>query len=247
MINGVKLKQAALEYESVLNDIKRNIKTNIRWYPYGTLNNFIHLEECFNVYPLEKLVSKNIIADIGAADGDLAFFLNHYIGNSVDIIDHGPTNYNGLQGARALVHALGVQASVFVHEIDIDNHFFLPRDGYDLVFFLGILYHLKNPFYVLENLSRKSRHLILSTRVARYTPDGQTIAGKPLVYLLHPTESNNDATNYWIFSEYALERLVGRAGWDILYKTTVGDRISSNPSDPQKDERSFMLLRSRYI
>jgi len=47
------------------------------WYPYGTLNNFHILSQLLtgeNRNFLER-VGDGLIVDIGAADGDLAFFL----------------------------------------------------------------------------------------------------------------------------------------------------------------------------
>jgi len=41
------------------------------------------------------------IADLGGADGDLAFFLET-LGFDLDIIDHAPTNFNHLKGAQLL-------------------------------------------------------------------------------------------------------------------------------------------------
>lgn len=226
--------------------VKNDIAPSFSWYPYGTLNNFVHLKEIFNKYPLKELTRINYIADIGAADGDLAFFIRS-LGFNVDIVDYAPTNYNGLKGARAIIETLQLASYVQVLEMDIDNQFTLPSGKkYDLVFLLGILYHLKNPFYILEKLSQATTHLVLSTRVARYATDGRYISGLPVAYLLDQDESNNDATNYWIFSESALMRIVSRAGWTILYSKTVGDTITSNPFDTNKDERCFMLLRSKH-
>jgi tRNA (mo5U34)-methyltransferase len=245
-MNGEMLRSKALDFGNYLEKVKNDINPPFSWYPYGTLNNFIHLEQCFDKFPLQKLTSVNRVADIGAADGDLAFFMNS-LGYVVDIIDNGPTNYNGLKGVRALTNVLNVGKSISILERDIDSQFTFPTERYDLVFLLGILYHLKNPYYILETISKKSTHLLLSTRVAKYTPDGRNISGAPIAYLLNPDESNNDATNYWIFTESCLERIVKRAGWDILYKNTVGDTTTSNPSDADKDERCFLLLRSTFF
>ena len=242
-MNGEMLRSKAMDFHKYLEIIKNDINPPFPWYPYGTLNNFIHLEQCFNNFPLQKLTSVNRVADIGAADGDLAFFMSS-LGYFVDIIDNEPTNYNGLRGVRALAKALNAEKSVSILKRDIDEQFTLPTERYDLVFLLGILYHLKNPYYILEILSKKSTHLLLSTRVAKYTPDGRNLSGASVAYLLNPDESNNDATNYWIFTESCLERIVKRAGWNILYKNTVGDTSTSNPSDADKDERCFLLLRS---
>jgi tRNA (mo5U34)-methyltransferase len=136
---------------------------------------------------------------------------------------------------------------VGIHEVDLDSQFRLPRERYDLVCLLGILYHLKNPYFVLEQLARRTRYCVLSTRVARQTADGRVrLDGAPLAYLLAPDECNNDATNFWIFSMPGLLRLVDRCGWNVVAQRTVGDTRRSNPSANDHDERAFLLLESRH-
>ena len=245
-LTGDLLLEQSTVFGNKLEGIKKSVPVDFPWYPYHTQSNFIHLRDIFNAHPLESLTEKRRIADIGAADGDLAFFMQS-LGYAVDIIDYGPTNYNTLRGARALIETLRVQESVTVHEMDIDDQLVSPFAGYDLVFLLGILYHLKNPYYVLEKLAKCSKHLVLSTRVARFTPDHRPISGSSVAYLLGPQESNNDATNYWIFSDECLKRITHRTGWDVLFSKTVGDTFTSNPSDPHRDERAFMLLKSRHF
>jgi len=60
---------------------------------------------------LSALAGGAPVADIGAADGDVAFFLES-LGFTVDIIDNGPTNMNGLEGARKVKQALGSNAAL---------------------------------------------------------------------------------------------------------------------------------------
>jgi tRNA (mo5U34)-methyltransferase len=192
---------------------------------------------------LDRLAGGMPVADIGAADGDLAFVLEQACGWTVDIIDTAPTNMNGLQGARALREHLG--SAVEIHDIDLDTQFQLPRDRYGLVIVLGILYHLQNPYYVLRELGRRASHVLLSTRVARFAgPQRTPIADLPVAYLVGPAETNNDATNYWMFSPAGLDRIVERAGWTVLESASAGDVHGSDPSSPEHDERRFMLLRS---
>ncbi|GAA3366723.1 hypothetical protein GCM10020366_71330 [Saccharopolyspora gregorii] len=88
-----------------------------------------------------------------------------------------------------------------VHEIDLDSQFALPAQHYGAVFFLGLLYHLKNPFYVLEALAQRAELCFLSTRVARQAHGRHAAAGAAGGVLLDPAEANDDATNFWIFSE----------------------------------------------
>ncbi len=245
-MNGDMLRAAADDFRVRIEELRASIPRDFEWYPYGSLGNFIHLREIFNEFPLTTLTSSRHIADIGAADGDISFFMAS-MGYDVDVIDFAPTNANGLRGLRALQAAMQLPGKVELLERDIDSQFELPQSRYDLVFFLGILYHLKNPYYILEKLARHARHLLLSTRVMRFAPDERFVGGLPVAYLLDPLESNNDATNYWILTETALRRLADRAGWDVMRLHTVGDVETSNPSAANRDERAFALLKSRYV
>jgi len=216
------------------------------WYPYSTLRNVAVLEELcskarVNLFELCR-GPRGKVADIGAADGDLAFFLEK-LGLSVDAIDNEYTNFNRLEGARTLKKALN--SSVAISSVDLDSQFKLAGQKYDVIFFLGTLYHLKNPFFLLESLARITNYCFLSTRIARQTTDGSPLVSHPIAYLLEPRECNNDDTNFWIFSDQGLKRLIDRTGWDLLSYLTLGDTTRSNPADPERDERAFCLLKKR--
>jgi len=220
-----------------------NPPEDFSWYGYDILGNLVHLDHLLTG-PNREIFSQlgeQRIADIGAADGDLAFMLEN-AGIQSDIIDYGPTNWNGLRGARQL-HSL-LNSKTQIHEMNLDDCFEMPRPRYGMILMLGILYHLKNPFFVLERFARHSNYLMLSTRIARFTPDKTPIQQQAVAYLLTPDECNNDATNYWIFSETGLKRILNRAGWEILDYYSVGDQKSSNPGDPDKDERAFIFARA---
>jgi tRNA (mo5U34)-methyltransferase len=229
-----------------LRDARTAIGDGIAWYPYDILANLIHADAMLSGpnRDLGRLAAGLPVADIGAADGDLAFTVEDQWGWEVDIIDTAPSNMNGLDGARALRDHLG--SKVAIYDIDLDSQFRLPRERYGLIFLLGILYHLQNPFFVLRELASHANHVLLSTKVARFAgPHRTPIADLPVGYLVAPTETNNDPTNYWVLSPAGLERLVDRAGWDVLDKRNVGNTTASDPATPEGDEREFMLLRSR--
>jgi tRNA (mo5U34)-methyltransferase len=231
-----------------LRDAREQIDDEIVWYPYDILANLIHIDTMLSGEnrDLGRLAQGLPVADIGAADGDLAFALEDLAGWQVDILDTPATNMNGLRGAAALRDHLG--SDVRIHDVDLDRQFSLPRDRYGLVFFLGILYHLQNPYYALRELASHASHCLLSTKVARCAGPGRTsIAELPIAYLVGPYETNSDPTNYWILSPTGLERLVERAGWTVLDRLNVGDTIGSDPSTPEHDERMFMLLRSTAV
>ena len=227
-----------------LADARRTIE-GVEFYPYEILANVAHLDSLLEgeQRDLDRLTGGMPVADIGAADGDLAFSLEAVLGWEMDIVDTAATNHNGLRGARALRDALGSSAAI--HDVDLDRDFHFPRERYGLVLMLGILYHLQSPLAVMRALAERSAHCLISTKVARYAgPERAPIADLPVAYLVGPTELNADPTNYWILSQAGLERLLERAGWAIDAKLNVGDTTHSDPVSAEHDERCFMLLRS---
>ncbi len=247
-ITDLRLHGAA--FQLVLDANKKNLADQgIPLYPYGTLSNLEWLDQLLarQSLSLTELLGPGPLADIGAADGDMAFLLDS-LGYEVDIVDYPPTNYNGCRAARAMKLALNARATIL--ETDLDRRFELPRERYSFAFFMGILYHLKNPFGAMEALATHTQRAIVSTRIARYSarPDveGRVELGPlPVAYLLGPTECNNDPTNFWIFSEAGLRRLFDRTGWEVEAWLTAGETVDSDPASQHGDERAFCLLRSR--
>ena len=232
-------------YAEQLTTARAAVHEPIVWYQYDTLSNLVHVDALlYDTYrDLDTLADGLPVADIGAGDGDLAFVLEMAAGWELDIIDTAVSNQNALRGAALLKTAL--RSSAEIHDINLDEQFRLPRDRYGLVFLLGILYHLQNPFYVLRELAHRSRYCILSTRVARLAGANRVEIGRlPVAYLVGPAELNNDPTNFWIFSPVGVERLAERTGWEIVSSLNRGETKTSVPDSNEGDERMFLLLRS---
>jgi tRNA (mo5U34)-methyltransferase len=235
-------------FEKILSGAKSKLPflgTSKFWYPYNTLAS---VREFDSVLTGERrdligLIGDKPFADIGAADGDLAFFIESFGVKNVNIIDHAASNCNALEGAKRLKQFLN--SSVRIHDMDLDAAYSLPEKRFGLVALLGSLYHLKNPFLMLETLGRHADYCLISTRIAAYLPGGRKkIASSPLAYLLDSNECNNDSTNFWVFTEAGLKRLLSRAGWDILDFGTCGSKKSS-PDSMERTQRAFCLVRSR--
>ena len=141
------LRELVLTKEQALWKTKLACRPKPFWYPYATLQNIFVLERLLAGVGLDLLElcrgKYGRVADIGAADGDIAFFLED-LGFSVDVVDNEFTNFNKLDGARILKEALN--SSVTIRSIDLDSRSQLFAERYDAVFLLGILYHLKKPF-----------------------------------------------------------------------------------------------------
>lgn len=250
------LRDRAIAYAATLEAKRRELAKPELWYPYGSIFNFVYIELLLtggNRNLLREIDPKRA-ADIGAADGDVSFFLEQE-GWDMTIIDNPPTNWNGLEGAKLFQEATG--STVRIEEMDLDAQFLLS-ETYQLVFMMGILYHLKNPFYALEQLSKSAKYAILSTRIMRWSgpPEQQNTGGHspgdrqlmehlPVAYLLGPAECNNDSTNYWIFSDAGFRRILDRAQWDIMDYRIFGDVDEADPFSAEHDARAFCLVQSR--
>jgi 2-polyprenyl-3-methyl-5-hydroxy-6-metoxy-1,4-benzoquinol methylase len=216
-----------------MESVKRGID-GVAWYPYCSLANFEHFAPLLGAEAdFAALVGAGPVLDIGCADGDLSFFLEELgVARPIHALDHAGTNHNGLAGIAALQRALG--SAVEIHDLNLDEGFELPARPYSMAFCLGLLYHVKNPFHLLESLSRYARTCLLSTRIMSEAGPARAAA-----YLLDPAELNDDETNFWLFNEAGLRRLVARAGWQL-------ERFYSTGADAQSgDERAFCLLRAR--
>jgi tRNA (mo5U34)-methyltransferase len=214
------------------------------WYPYNTLASVLEFDRVLrgDNRDILKLIDNKPFADIGAADGDLGFFIESYGVKNVHIIDHATSNCNGLEGAQRLRQSL--YSSVAIHDMDLDAAFSFPEKRFGLAALLGTLYHLKNPFLMLETLSRHADFCLISTRIAAYLPGaGRNVRSAPIAYLLDSRECNNDSTNYWVFTEEGLRRLLTRAGWEILDFGVTGCR-KSTPASMEKTQRAFCLVKS---
>lgn len=242
------VKAFAVDFGAELKAVKAQ-GADFPWYLYDTIANVWHIDNLLtgdNRNLFEDIRGKHI-ADIGAADGDFAFLMER-LGCTVDIIDNAPTNMNGLKGAALVKQRLA--SDVSINHVDLDEYFTLPGK-YDFALFMGILYHLQNPYYVMKTLAKNTRRIILSTRVATHPPieyvHGSEDLGfddVPLSYLLDPDESNGDATNYWIFTNAGLKRLFSRTGWKVLDYKVVGCEDRSDPRRDDRDARAFAYLES---
>jgi 2-polyprenyl-3-methyl-5-hydroxy-6-metoxy-1,4-benzoquinol methylase len=239
------LSRRAQCFDGELDGIKASLKSlGIVWYPYRTLTVFSILEQLLTGArrQLIELAAGDPVLDLGCGDGDLSFFFES-LGCQVLAVDNPHTAHNQMRGFMELHSAL--KSSVKFEAVDLDSQFWLPDEVFGLAIFAGVLYHLKNPYYVLEALAHRARYCLLSTRVARQTPQGTPMKEESLAYLLASEESNNDATNYWIFSDTALRRLVDRTGWTVCDFGTFGAIHGSEPARLDRDERAYCLLESR--
>jgi tRNA (mo5U34)-methyltransferase len=162
--------------------------------------------------------------DIGTSDGYFAFELERR-GAAVVAIDFVPETYTGFATARTI---LGSQA-----EYRMDNVYNLTPESYgafDVVLFLGVLYHLRKPLAALDairSVMREGAQLFVGTMlIDEYflLPDGSTTtldAVNPLLkdvplWQFFPGDSlNGDYTNVFAPNRRALEAALAESQFRV--------------------------------
>lgn len=229
-----------------IRSLKTSLSASFDWYPYESLSNLLHISKLLREIDgdLIDYLPNRLLMDIGCGDGEIALYFES-IGFTVDAIDFAPSNHNGLQGARALIDAIG--SRVRLHDVDLDRLADLPVQDAGLALCLGLLYHLKNPYGFMERLAHSCHYCILSTRLLSAHKNAPSFLDRmPIAYLLDASELNSDDSNYWLFTEAGLIRLLNRSGWVVLASSTFESTQGEPDASPcVTDKRVYMLLASK--
>lgn len=82
---------------------------------------------------------------------------------------------------------------------------------FDVVLYLGVLYHMRHPLLALERLVQVTCGVaIIETQAEHFRAAGRLPMGR----FIEGDELNSDPTNWWIFNEAALLSLCRAAGFD---------------------------------
>jgi tRNA (mo5U34)-methyltransferase len=148
------------------------------------------------------------VLDVGCWDGFYSFECEKRGASKVLATDHYVWNAFGKQGfltAREILDA-GVD-----HK-DIDPLDILPETvgTWDIVLFLGVLYHLRDPLSVLERIARVTKHLLVVESHIVNLPMFNNI---PMAAFYENDELNDDPTNWWGPNLKCLTQMVRSAGF----------------------------------
>jgi tRNA (mo5U34)-methyltransferase len=156
------------------------------------------------------------VLDIGAWDGFFSFEAERRGASRVVAADyfswHGPGwgSKAGFELARA---ALGSK----VEDVDIDVMDLAPeRIGqFDVVLFLGVLYHLRHPLLALERIASVTRTLLVLETVVDMVG-----IRRPAAAFYPGRELNDDPTNWWAPNVPALHGMLRSVGFDEVRTVT---------------------------
>jgi len=156
------------------------------------------------------------VLDIGAWDGFFSFEAERRGAARVVSADyyswHGG-GWGSKAGFELARRALGSR----VEDIDIDVMDLSPeRVGtFDVVFFFGVLYHVRHPLLALERVASVTRKLLIVETVVDMIG-----IGRPAVAFYPSRELNNDPTNWWAPNLPALHGMMRDVGFDEVRTVT---------------------------
>jgi tRNA (mo5U34)-methyltransferase len=154
--------------------------------------------------------------DLGTRDGFFAFELERR-GAEVIAVDYMPATESGFAVASALLGSRVTYRQRNLYQLTA-----LELGTFDLVLFLGLLYHLPDPLgalRIVRNLSRQ--RMYLETLALDF---GAETAALPLMRFFAGSSWAGDPTNYWGPNSRCVEDLLREAEFAPTRVVSWGDR-----------------------
>lgn len=169
-------------------------------------------------------LSGKTVLDIGAWDGFFSFEAERRGAAHVVAADYyswhgvGWGTGQGKAGFELARTMLGSQ----VEDVDVDVMDLSPKTvggPFDVVLFLGVLYHLRHPLLALERVASVTGGLLILETVVDMVG-----TGRPAAAFYPDRELNNDPTNWWGPNPAAVEGMLRSAGFASVTQVTPTPR-----------------------
>ena len=129
----------------------------------------------------------------------------------------------------------------------------LNGERFDVVLFLGVLYHLRHPLLALEKVAACTKPQCLT--IVETVIDLETVAqSRPVMAFYPEREMNNDPTSWWGPNPYCVAMMLSSAGYAQITNTVqlwLGNRsifnaIKADDADVEKMHLRDHQARHRY-
>jgi tRNA (mo5U34)-methyltransferase len=223
---------------------------HIMHLPHGIVSPGVYdPRQLFSFLELPDLRGKRVL-DVGARDGFFAFECER-LGAEVVALDHIQMELTGFGVAKEVYGSKVEYIQANVYDLGPDQ-----LGTFDVVLFLGVLYHLRHPLLALDRLRLLCRSLLIieslvcdarfftafesGEPLARLAPK---LAGTPLAQFLPVGRYHSDPTNKWVPNAAGLRALLADALFDPGPARTWGDRalVHARPIDDAKMQRWIEL------
>ena len=161
-----------------------------------------------------SLAGKSVL-DVGTWDGFFAFEAERRGASRVLATDHHVWNspHWGDAGFHCARRALG--SKVEWRDLDVLDHVPEAIGSFDVVLFLGVLYHLRNPLPALERLRAVTNELLVLETHIELLP-----TRRPVAAFYPGAELHDDESNWWGPNVRACESMLRAAGFsdvDVVF------------------------------
>jgi tRNA (mo5U34)-methyltransferase len=197
--------------------------------------------------------------DIGARDGYFSFELERR-GAEVLAIDYAKPTDTGFAIAKEILGSKVVYKVANVYDLRVEDY-----GKFDIVLFLGVLYHLRNPLLALDHIWSVCRdrlwvesHVLdrafLRQENSPLVPLSEIspeLLETPIMQFYPGAVLNNDATNWWTPNMACLRAMLNESNFVIEHESLMGLRglfICKVNDDPEINyyrqlERTFESTR----
>ena len=192
------------------------------------------------------------VLDLGTRDGYWAFEFEK-LGAEVVAVDYMPLEGTGFAVAADLLGSKVEYVQANLYDLRPEVH-----GTFDLVLFLGLLYHLPDPLGAINRIRRLSRdRMVLETQSmdrAVLLADGSfasldqlapALKDLPLMQFYPGDSLNNDFTNYWAPNLACLKGMLVESNFTVARHEDHGSRVIVDArvaDDPRKDH----LMKAAY-
>lgn len=225
---------------------------HIMQFPHGIVSPGAYdPRELFSFLELPDLSGKRVL-DVGTRDGYFAFECER-LGAEVLAIDYADMELTGFGAARRIYGSKVQYLQANIYDLGPEQ-----LGTFDIVLFLGVLYHLRHPLLALDRLRGLCRELLImeslacDARVFTGFETGQSLAelaprlvDVPLAQFLPVGRFHSDSTNKWVPNAACLRALLEDALFAPGPSRSWGDRvlIHARPVDDPRVQRWVQLDR----
>jgi tRNA (mo5U34)-methyltransferase len=231
----------------VIDQDLRDRAAAIRWFhsielaPGLTTNGCDVTADRLDVLEIPEDLAGKTVLDVGAWDGFFSFEAERRGAERVVAADsfawNGAnwSNKDGFELARSVKHSR-------VEDVDIDVMELSPDaiGTFDLVFLLGVLYHLRHPLLALERVASVTKgQLILETHV------DMTSMRRPAMAFYPNWELRQDPTNWWGPNPEAVKAMLLDVGFSRV-ETVTPDTWGYRAARIARRAPQYLRVLARY-
>lgn len=159
------------------------------------------------------------VLDVGCMDGFFAFEMERR-GATVVGLDYADPEVTGFSIAQRVLGSRVEHRTENVYDLDPERH-----GRFDLVLFLGVLYHLRNPMLAFDRVRAVTEDGGLLFVETQLSTEPSVFSSDVPLWHYYPRDSlHRDGTNKWAPNPAGLEAVVAECQFEVLETAAHGDR-----------------------